>query len=103
MFKAYTILIIVMSVITFAAFAIDKARSSNEANSRMPEMVLLSLMTFGGSFGGMIGMYVLRHKTNIATKLHFAITVWVSLAVQVILFIMFCRTHGDQVIACAVV
>lgn len=88
MFKIYTILIIAMSIITFIAFAIDKARSSNEANSRMPEMVLLSLMTFGGAMGGMIGMYVLRHKTNIATKLHFAMTVWVSLAAQITLFVI---------------
>lgn len=88
MFKIYTILIIAMSIITFITFAIDKARSSNEANSRMPEMVLLSLMTFGGAMGGMIGMYVLRHKTNIATKLHFAMTVWVSLAAQITLFVI---------------
>ena len=84
----YIIIICVMSFITLAAFAVDKLKSKNEGNTRIPEMVLLSLCTFGGSVGALIGMYVLRHKTNFVTKFHFAITVWLSLAVQIVVFLM---------------
>ena len=54
----------------------------------MPEIVLLTLTTFGGAVGAMIGMYVLRHKTNPVTKFHFAVTAWLSLAVQAALGVL---------------
>lgn len=78
----YGILIAVMSVLAFLVFAFDKARSGKEDGGRIPEMVLLSLATFGGALGALVGMYCLRHKTNFLTKFHFAITVWLSFAVQ---------------------
>ena len=82
LFLAYLILIGVMSLITLCTFAFDKARSKNEANTRTPEIVLLSLISFGGALGGLVGMYVLRHKTNFITKFHFGITVWLSALLQ---------------------
>lgn len=75
-------LLILMSLITFCVFAKDKKNSKKESNGRIPEIVLLSLATFGGAIGAMIGMYGLRHKTDFNTKYHFAITVWCSLIVQ---------------------
>ena len=84
----YIIIICIVSLITLAAFAVDKIKSKDEGNTRIPEMVLLSLCTFGGSIGALIGMYVLRHKTNFITKFHFAITVWLSFAVQLAIFLM---------------
>ena len=75
-----------MSVLTFIAFAVDKIKSTGDS-SRIPEMVLLSLITFGGSVGGLLGIYVLRHKTNPITKFHFAITEFAALAVQAFLLI----------------
>lgn len=80
--KIYGIVLGVMNLLTFIAFAVDKFKSKNEENSRMPEVALLSLMSFGGAVGGLIGMYVLRHKTNFKTKFHFGVTVWLSLLVQ---------------------
>ncbi len=85
----YLIILGAMSVITLATYAIDKKNSSNEANARMPEMVLLSLTTFGGAFGALIGIYVLRHKSNFVTKFHFGITVWLSLIVQAAIAVLF--------------
>ncbi len=82
MLPVYLILIAVVSVITLLAFAIDKKNSANEANARTPEIVLLSLTTFGGAIGALVGMYVLRHKSNFVTKFHFGITVWLSVIVQ---------------------
>ena len=86
MLKIYIITLAVMSVLTFVAFAIDKIKSSGDS-SRIPEMMLLSLITFGGSVGGLIGIYVLRHKTNPITKFHFALTEFAALAVQAFLLI----------------
>ena len=86
MLKFYIITLAAMSVLTFIAFAIDKIKSSGD-NSRIPEIVLLSLISFGGSVGGLIGIYVLRHKTNPITKFHFALTEFVALAVQAFLLI----------------
>ena len=77
----YLILLAGMSLLAFIAFAIDKSRSER-GSGRIPEMVLLSLATFGGAVGAFAGMYLLRHKTQFAVKFHFAITVWLSLAVQ---------------------
>ena len=87
MLKFYIITVAVMSVLTFIAFAIDKIKSSGES-SRVPEIVLLSLISLGGSVGGLLGMYVIRHKTNPITKFHFAMTEFAALAVQTYLLIM---------------
>ncbi len=84
----YLAVIAVMSIFTLLCFAVDKKNSSNEANARTPEIVLLSLTTFGGAIGAMVGMYVLRHKSNFVTKFHFAITAWLSLAVQAALAVL---------------
>ena len=73
----------VLSLVTLLVFAADKKLSGKESNGRIPEIVLLSLTTFFGAPGALIGMYVLRHKTNFVTKFHFAITVWLALAVQI--------------------
>ncbi len=89
MLLIYLIILAVVSVVTLLLFAIDKKNSANEANARIPEIVLLSLMTFGGALGGLVGMYVLRHKSNFVTKFHFAITVWASLIVQAVLAVLF--------------
>ncbi len=84
----YFALLAVMSLITLICFAVDKKNSSKEGRGRMPEIVLLTLTTFGGAVGAMIGMYVLRHKTNPVTKFHFAVTAWLSLAVQAALGVL---------------
>ncbi len=78
----YFTLLSVMSLVTLICFAVDKNKSAREGSSRIPEIVLLSLTTFGGAVGAMIGMYLLRHKTNPVTKFHFAVTAWLSLLVQ---------------------
>ena len=85
----YLIILGVMSVITLAAYAIDKKNSSRESNGRTPEIVLLSLATFGGAVGALIGIYVLRHKSNFVTKFHFGITVWLSAIVQAAIAVLF--------------
>ncbi len=83
LFKLFLIVEGIMSLITFMCFALDKKLSKKEQNGRIPEIVLLSLTTFFGSIGAFLGMYVLRHKTSFSTKFHFALTTFLSLAVQI--------------------
>lgn len=81
-------LLVVMSILTLSFFAYDKRNSSRDGKGRIPEIVLLSLCSFGGALGALIGMYVVRHKTNPVTKFHFFFTVWLSVAVQAFLAVL---------------
>lgn len=57
------IFFLVMGMITFAAYGIDK-RKAIKGQWRIPEKTLLLLDLAGGFLGGWIGMYVFRHKTK---------------------------------------
>jgi len=77
-----TILIIfylVMSVITFIVYAVDKSAAVHH-RYRVPEKTLLLLAFFGGALGALLAMYTVRHKTR---KWYFAVPVPVMLMVQV--------------------
>ena len=83
MIKYYLIITAVMSVIAIIAFAHDKITAMREKGSRTPESVLLTLISLGGAVGGLIGMYVFRHKTSFGEKFQFAIGAWASLVIQI--------------------
>lgn len=85
-------LLLLMSIITLVFFVADKHNSSRDGKGRVPEIVLLSLCSFGGACGTLIGMYVLRHKTNPVTKFHFFVTLWLSVALQAALAILAVRS-----------
>ena len=51
----YLGLLPVMSIATLAFFAVDKKNSSREGRGRVPEIVLLSLCSFGGALGALSG------------------------------------------------
>ncbi|MBQ8293526.1 MAG: DUF1294 domain-containing protein [Bacilli bacterium] len=63
MFKYYLIFIIIMSLITFIMYAVDKAKSKRNA-WRIKEATLLLLSFFGGAIGGYLAMISLHHKTK---------------------------------------
>ena len=56
----------VINIVTFIAFAWDKhvAESGNDHGKRAPEARLLGLCLIGGSIGGLLAMYLVRHKTK---------------------------------------
>lgn len=59
------ILLIYLSIINAAAFLlmlIDKIKAKHH-RWRIPEKTLLGISLIGGSLGGLLGMYLLRHKT----------------------------------------
>ena len=69
----YLIVIAIMSIITFALFALDNAIAVGSVSifTRVPEYILLILMALGGGIGGAVGMIVCSHKT---TRLSFIFT-----------------------------
>lgn len=60
MFYAYLILI---NAACFLLMLTDKYRARKEL-WRIPEKVLFGVAAAGGSLGGLMGMYIFRHKTK---------------------------------------
>ena len=63
MWKAYIGLLIVISVITFIAYGVDKRKAIVGA-WRIKESLLLGLSFFCGAAGGYLAMFLFRHKTR---------------------------------------
>ena len=71
----------VLNLATLIVYLVDKARAG-QGSLRVPESTLLGLALIGGSLGALLGMYLVRHKTQ---KWYFKFTVPVMLAAQVAL------------------
>ena len=56
------ILFLVMNVISFILFGIDKYKAVHH-KYRIPERILLGSCVMGGCIGGWAGMHVFHHKT----------------------------------------
>lgn len=61
--KNIVIYLILINLITFLAMYIDK-RKSKKGKRRIPEKTLFVLVGLGGGIGGILGMYLFRHKTK---------------------------------------
>jgi len=61
--KNIAIYLVVVNLITFLAMYLDK-RKAKKGNWRTKENTLFGLVALGGGVGGIIGMYVFRHKTK---------------------------------------
>lgn len=82
--------ILVMTILTFLVFGIDKWKAKNE-QWRVPESTLFLLAVFGGSIGGWLGMEIWRHKTQhwyfrlgipIIVVLQVALALWIWFSVK---------------------
>ena len=60
---AYGAYLILLSIITFFAYGVDK-RKAIKGVYRTKEKTLLTLSFFGGAFGGYPAMLIFRHKTK---------------------------------------
>ncbi|PIT86247.1 MAG: DUF1294 domain-containing protein [Candidatus Magasanikbacteria bacterium CG10_big_fil_rev_8_21_14_0_10_43_6] len=69
---------LVINIITFFYFGIDKIKSRGDTR-RVPEKTLWLLSLVGGSVGGLCAMYFFRHKTK---KISFQCTLAVVVLVQ---------------------
>jgi len=70
--------LILVNLLTAAAFALDKRRAER-AGRRVPERVLLQLAAAGGSPAALAACQALRHKTR---KASFAVRLWLVCAAQ---------------------
>ena len=70
----------IINIITFAAFVLDKYAAINH-RSRIRIITLLGLSFIGGSIGGLIAMYLFKHKTR---KDYFTVGLPLILAMQII-------------------
>ncbi len=61
--KYLIVYLVIINLITFIMFAIDKYKAKN-IKWRIKERTLLLFSLFGGAFGGLIAMYSIRHKTK---------------------------------------
>ena len=83
MIKIYAAVTIVMSVIAFAVYGIDKRRA-RFGKWRIPESTLFLLAFCGGAFGALAGMKFFRHKTkkpSFVFGVPFAMALWVILGI----------------------
>lgn len=72
--------LVIINVIAFAVFAIDKAAAIDK-RSRVRIVTLLSLAFLGGSVGSLSAMYLLHHKTK---KDYFSVGIPLIIVMQVV-------------------
>ena len=80
MLKIIGIYLLIINVVTFALYGIDKWKAIHN-KWRIREATLLITALIGGSLGAFIAMYAFRHKTR---KWYFKYTVPTMLVVHVV-------------------
>ena len=81
MFNYYLILIVIMSLITLIFYKVDKVKAiKNKYRIKEKTLVMLSLLF--GSIGGLIGMYVIRHKNR---HFKFIFTNWLFFIIHIVI------------------
>lgn len=73
------IYLLIINIVTFIVFGLDKWKAVHD-KWRIPVKTLLGLSLIGGSVGGLLGMYMFRHKTK---KLAFTVGIPVMLVLQI--------------------
>ena len=63
LFLAYAAFLLLLSLVTFCVYGIDK-RKAKKGAWRTPERTLLLLSLLGGAYGGFAAMQIFRHKTR---------------------------------------
>ena len=77
------IYLIIINLITIIVFGVDK-RAAIKKRSRIRVSTLLTLSFVGGSLGGLIAMYLFRHKTK---KLQFTLLLPLMLILHIAAFL----------------
>ena len=77
----YVVAWIFISLITYGVYLLDKNRAKQKG-MRIKEKHLLLLSVFLGSIGGLMGLYVVRHKTK---HWYFVVINWLAFGLHVYL------------------
>lgn len=80
-----TVYLIIINVLGFAFFGIDKYKAIYN-RWRIAEKALFGIALIGGSLGSFIGMKVFQHKKSVA---RFYIGIPVILIIQLLIFVYF--------------
>lgn len=83
--KTIIIFYILINIITFSLYGIDKWKAKRHA-WRIPEATLLGFAAIGGGLGTLLGMSAFHHKTK---HKKFTLTVPIMSTVQVILMVLY--------------
>lgn len=83
---AYAAYLVLLSLITFIAYGVDK-KKAEKGKWRTKEKTLLLLSFFGGAFGGYPAMLVFHHKTK-AEHWYFTAVNLLGLAIHITLLIL---------------
>ena len=79
--KGLLLYLLGMNIFCFCSFAYDKWQAI-QRGWRVPEKVLLGLAFMGGALGGILGMYLCRHKTRkprFLVLMPVALLLWITL------------------------
>lgn len=74
--------ILIINIITFFVMGIDKFKAKR-GSRRVPEKTLFTLVFLGGGIGGIIAMYMFRHKNK---KTRFVVCFPLILVVEILIF-----------------
>ena len=86
--QAVLIWVLVMSAVSFAAMGLDKLYA-RRGERRIPERRLFLFAALGGAVGGLLGMYLFRHKTK---HWYFVLGFWALFLLQAgAAFLLFTR------------
>ena len=83
---AYAAYLVLLSLITFIAYGVDK-KKAEKGKYRTKEKTLLLLSFLGGAFGGYPAMLVFRHKTK-GEHWYFTAVNLLGLAVHITLMLL---------------
>ena len=64
MLQILILYLILINLVGFVLYALDKAKSKRKGSRRIPERMLLWMARLGGGLGCWIGMMLFRHKTK---------------------------------------
>lgn len=64
MHQLFLLYLLLINLLGFVLYGVDKAKSKRKGSSRIPERVLLWAARLGGGVGCWMGMMLFRHKTK---------------------------------------
>lgn len=79
-YKIFLVYLGIINFVTFAAFAVDKFAAIKH-RSRIRIVTLLGLAFIGGSLGGLLAMYLFRHKIK---KDYFTVGIPLIIVMQIV-------------------